>query len=201
MRKKSLIIILAALVGLIVISGWWLSASEILHNESNSENPINQLDDALSMYNTNSGALTFVNNEYHYSVTFPHGWTVGDTNRADLVPFYDENAQSQQTDSELTQGMKIEISAQVNTDSLPLAEQADQAIANLGADNIISRNDVMINNLPAIELTANVQGYSIVTYVATDRYLYWVAGYIGDETETAEYSSIYHSIVSPMVIE
>jgi hypothetical protein len=156
----------------------------------------NQLSGEYKTINSGNGELLFTNQKYQYSVTFPNKWVEDKINDPSLVSFYDDVAKNQTGGSELTRGMKIEISANVNEIYNLLSEQIDQAERRIGKQNIISRKDVQVDGFPAVELVSNIQGYSIVTYFNTATYSYWIAGYIGDEREQGAYSRIYHEIIS-----
>lgn len=167
------------------------------NKEQNTNTYSSLIEDNYEIVNDQEEGLVFINSLYDYKVTFPNNWNVNKiVGQIDQVGFYDPVAQKQKVDTELLQGMKIEIVTDEVNSSLTFDKLVDSKLSWFSADELLSQKDVIVDNQKAVEAEINSLGYNITTFVKNNSQLYSIVGYIGDVNEKEKYIKIYRSILS-----
>lgn len=143
----------------------------------------------------NESDFDFTNDLYDYKISFSKGWVVYENSNAENAMFYDSLAMQQDVDSELIQGMKIEILTSEVDDEISLDQIVEDKIKDIADDSLISNNVVSINNLSAREIQIDALGFSITTFIKEGSHLYAIVGYIGDNNERENYIEVYREIL------
>lgn len=185
-RNTRLIIIIAVII---IAGGFMMYAGVKYQGNQNSNNENSELNNS-----TDSASIVYTNDQYNYQVAFPEGWAKQD-DQGDYVSWMGPVALEQEEDSELIQGMKIEI---WTTDMLgvSLADAVDAELDIYSADEILERKDISVDGQEAVKVKTNMMGYTIATYIIVDDILYKFIGYVGDEQENAKYVAQYSSILN-----
>ncbi|MBU0963880.1 hypothetical protein KKC06_02470 [Patescibacteria group bacterium] len=191
--RKSIKIVIISIIGIFIIGTLYFfinNTDKLTQNEN-----LNSQNNEFTVNKIKSGELSFINEKFGYSLIIPADWIANDFEDLGLVSFYVED---QIVNAELEQGMKIEISSNVKKSPISLENFVEQEESNIGKDNIIYKNNVLVDSIPVIEMASNVQGYSVVTYFNTEKYTYWIAIYMSDKSNIKKNVGIYHGIIDSL---
>jgi hypothetical protein len=137
----------------------------------------------------------YTNNLYDYRISFSNDWKMDENSNVDNAVFYDSVAQQQEMESELIQGMKIEILTSEVDREKSLEQIVEEKIIGLSEESLISNIQISVNNLSAREVQIDALGFSITTFIKEDSHLFSIVGYIGDVNEKEEYVGMYREIL------
>jgi len=155
--------------------------------------------EGYELYDTEDGDLRFINNEYGYQLTLPEGWDAFFSEDApddlSFVWFEDSIAQAQTGESELLQGMKIDIFADLAVYS-SLDEWYAAETEWLEPNEKLEEIDTTVGGEQAKKIKVDVLGYTLSTFVLHGDKQFIIAGYVGDTENKEEYSAIYSKILS-----
>jgi len=147
-------------------------------------------------YKTDISQILFTNERYNYNVLIPDDWTIDEIDLLSRVAFFDPVANSQELVSELLMGMKIEIYVDDTEKVFNLDSIVDEQMSYYFADEIISEEEVVVNNEEAYKAIVDSMGYTITTWVVWADKLYTIVGYIGDTEDKEKYGAKYSEIVA-----
>lgn len=136
-----------------------------------------------------------VNNPGTYSMSLPIGWQISPFIQKELLTFFDPAAQEQETDAELTQGMKLIVSY----DQFTSSEEANKKIEDdlKAADSV---QEVRLNQILAKQVIEHTLGYALITYIQNGNTVITVVGAIGGQSSIDEYKNTYDSILHSITL-
>ncbi len=166
-------------------------------NQNNNLNSRRTAEEVIMTQQVDSG-INITNTIYNYSFIVPSDWQLDKkTSKADLVMLFDPEAQAQETDGDLIQGMKLE----VYVDNYPGNSLADFSRKGGFQDYIVDEEEMTVSDLPAYQVTNEGYGYNINTYIIRDGTGYIISGIIANQEKTTEYTNIYQGIIQSFAFD
>ena len=168
------------------------------NNISNSvtDNTSEQVDIPLITIDEIDGSKVIKNSKFGYQFSIPNDWIYdNEASYPDLIAAFDRVGVQQETDTELIQGMKLEIQTGLLNELNGLT--IDNYISNREfPESYISENIVSVNGKLSQQKISNFFGYSISTYVVNGDTVVNIIGYIGGSDEIEKYTEVYDEILA-----
>lgn len=184
------IIVLAGI--LIAISIWQSdgSGNYVLDNRS-----IQSPSTVLAVYRETSTRYTNITS--HYAISIPASWQMSGSVNTGYMAFLDPLVLERMTDSELTQGMKIEIVIEKKSRDQTLAQYV--TTVNRGFEQDVSgQKDLIVANRPAIQQVSEFIGYIITTYIDRTNSVLQISAIIPQESGREKYLEQYRAMLSSL---
>ncbi|PIY96628.1 MAG: hypothetical protein COY66_03790 [Candidatus Kerfeldbacteria bacterium CG_4_10_14_0_8_um_filter_42_10] len=152
-----------------------------------------------TIYTDAEGKIIFTNEVGKYNVIFPKDWTLKEIQDIKFIRFYDPLAEQQTAETELSQGIAINIEFS-NIDKNKSLEQLATEQITAGNLTETDRQNAVVNGLPAIEISITGLGNDVVTYLKNNDLLYTITGIIGTSSDFNKYLETYKNILTKFSI-